>query len=135
MGRVHPGLCCLTIWFSILTIEDRLARRIGSVADAQALASETNVLWEQLAGGIPALSYPAGGNPIEELNERRRNYNYQILRCAEADEAEEGANCPWPQSRLSSDIIHSRWLHSDIRDVPLPYIAPVFDTILEIGED
>ena len=78
--------------------------------------------WDLLASGIPAMSFAAAANPISILP-NSRNLNMEFLR---------GDAQAWPSERFSSR--QKNWLHSDIRDVALPYVYQTLDTMLDLGE-
>jgi len=82
--------------------------------------------WDLLASGIPAMSFAAAANPVNRLNDfGDRNFNMEDLR---------GNNQLWPSERTASTDLNTRWLHSDIRNVALPYVYHSLDLMLEIGE-
>jgi len=43
--------------------------------------------------------------------------------------------CPrsWPQERTSK-VYGDRWLHSDIKNIAMPYLYPVYEIMLKEGE-
>ena len=72
-----------------------------------------------------ALSFAAAANPVARLNDfGERNFNMEAMR------GNQGS--PWPSER-SADW-QRRWLHSDIRNVALPYVHHTFDKMLELGD-
>lgn len=72
-----------------------------------------------LAEAIPALSPPAGQQPILEIPER--NYAMPILYAEEAN---------WPRP-FSTGL--PPWLHSDIRDVAYAHTFKLFNEIVSIS--
>jgi hypothetical protein len=94
------------------------------------LADETHK-WDILASAIPAMSFAAAANPMGILDERpsggiNRNFNMQALRG--------GDLAPWPDSRLENNDLLRDWVHSDIRDVALPFVYHTYEKMLELGE-
>jgi hypothetical protein len=68
---------------------------------------------DALGGAIPALSFPAGGNPVPLFDNTNRNRNLMDL--------QDG----WPQARLNDEKARlpnvfppqGRWFHSDIKNI------------------
>jgi hypothetical protein len=82
-----------------------------------------NTRYSLLARGIPASTYAAGGIPL--LTEKPGDepvINYNL-------EAEGRAN-KWPTQGHNNDKIRNRWLHSDFKNVALPYVHPFFTHII-----
>ncbi|HHJ18895.1 MAG TPA: alpha/beta fold hydrolase, partial [Gammaproteobacteria bacterium] len=104
-----------------------IGHNTGDAATASTRAGENETQWDLLASGIPAMSFAAAANPISALDARpigglNTNFNMEALR---------GDAQAWPASRTSS--WGKRWLHSDIKNIALPYVHHTFDTMLEIG--
>ena len=74
-----------------------------------------------LADAIPALSNPAGSNPIDWGSDR----NHDMHGMKEKDE--------WPQERLDDDDFLDRWIHSDIKNIAFRYVRNVFKEICDEG--
>jgi hypothetical protein len=75
------------------------------------------------------MSYAAAANPIDVLDEtnignKNRNYNMEDMRGS--------SDPPWPDERLAD--WDKRWLHSDIKNVALPYVYHTFDEMLKLGD-
>ena len=85
--------------------------------------------WDLLASGIPAMSFAAAANLMDAVDDtdvggKDRNFNMETLR---------GSSDPaWPSERISSR--QKNWLHSDFRNVALPYVYQTLDKMLELGE-
>ncbi len=93
---------------------------------ASALAAQAFVQYDLLAHGIPALSFPAGQQPVFRgmgALPADRNIDLEVL----------GRNPGvWPS--LDRDPNEAtRWLHSDIREIALPYIHPAFTKLISLG--
>lgn len=97
---------------------------VATVAQASARAAEDETRWDQLASGIPALSFAAARNPIRLLGQQGpgRNIDMQALR-----DPDNG----WPASR--AELWGTRWLHSDVRNVAMPYVYEAYERILRLG--
>lgn len=93
---------------------------------ASARAAQPFVQYDLLARGLPALSFPAGqqvafrSDPGLAL---QRNFDLEVRgRTAGV----------WPNLGRHPDYA-GRWLHSDIREVALPYIHPTFSQFITLG--
>jgi len=90
-------------------------------------ASESRVLYDVLARGMPALSYAAAANEIQvsELNSVTvQNFNIELDgRCASS----------WPADGHSEEFRAGRWIHSDFKNVALPYVYPMFQEMIARG--
>lgn len=100
------------------------------VADAKAEAMKPETQWRLLAHGIPAQSYAAAVNPLESLfaqnnSGAERNFNMPGLRDA--------GSLGWPQERIVNGPFDFNWLHSDFRNVAMPYVYPVYEQMLDNG--
>ena len=90
-----------------------------------------------LAHGIPAQSYAVAANAVDQLKanqdsgRKEKNFNMQTLR-----EFPNGSDKPplWPQERIIGEEEDYDWLHSDFRNVALPYVYPVFERMLDISQ-
>lgn len=78
----------------------------------------SNTVAEILACGIPALSGPAGSRNFSDFGD----YDMNNL-----DE-----NAPWGRN---SDVYEKRWLHSDIKNMALPFTSRVFQQMLQDMND
>ncbi len=84
-----------------------------------------NHQWDLLASAIPAMSFGAAVNAVNKFNQYgERNFDMEALR---------GQNQEWPVTRIDNTVFNKRWLHSDIRNVALPYVYQTFDTMLSEG--
>lgn len=93
-------------------------------AGGSATAAQPAVRAQLLADAIPALTNPAGSNPITawETNpaiQRNRNMH--------------GMKKGWPQGRLDDDDYLDHWLHSDIKNVAFRYVYEVFNAFCSDG--
>jgi hypothetical protein len=103
--------------------------RQPTIEDAIAKANEKDVQWRLLAHGIPAQSYAAAANAVPKLNEfGERNINMHSLR-----EFPNGKDALplWPQERIVEGPFDYDWLHSDFRNVAMPYVYKMYDVMLD----
>jgi len=89
---------------------------------ASAMAAEPKVRYDLLARGIPALSYAAAANKIKVFT-NDRNFDMEAV-CREP-----GA---WPTEGHDGDR-RGRWIHSDLKNVALPYVHPMFQKMITTG--
>jgi hypothetical protein len=93
---------------------------------ANELAAKPDTQWYLLSTSIPAMSFAAGEDSIDNFNpkgEESRDFDMEALR----DNAKSG----WPTSRVNA--WGTRWLHSDVRDVALPYVYTTYEKMLNLG--
>jgi len=43
-------------------------------------------------------------------------------------------NSIWPQARLGNGNLRNRWLHNDFEEVSYPFVYPLYQTIVGLGE-
>jgi hypothetical protein len=82
-----------------------------------------NTWYSLLARGIPASTFAAGGIPLLKENisdEPIENYNLEA----------KGRGNNWPTQGHNNERIQNRWLHSDFKNVALPYVHPFFGYII-----
>jgi hypothetical protein len=75
-----------------------------------------------LGGSIPALSFPAGGNPIPLFVNQNRNTDLM--------DREDG----WPQERLSDNDKKNRWFHSDAKNIAYRYNHKLWEDWVDRGD-
>ena len=102
-------------------LEDDLMNQDANIASAK--AGVARVKFDLLARALPALSYAAAVDRVPSLGDER-NFNM------EARGRPLGG--PWP-SDGHSDQNAGRWLHSDFRDVALPYLQSMFQEMIQRG--
>jgi hypothetical protein len=86
---------------------------------------------EALASGIPAMSYAIGGVPMRGLATLgvrptpARNFSLET----------EGRvrDARWPAAGHRKKHEVGRWLHSDFKNVALPSVYPLFQTMINRG--
>jgi len=67
---------------------------------------------------IPALSFAAAANEVPSLNPIGASRNIHM------EDMQNG----WPQSRSSSD-----WLHSDLKNIAYPYVYEFYERVIQEG--
>jgi hypothetical protein len=94
---------------------DLLSPTLGS-----AKAGELKVQRDLLAAGIPARSYAIAANAVPGL---AGNYNMDQFRTSSSS---------WPTENHGGDSA-GQWLHSDFKNVALPYLHSMYTKMIEIG--
>ena len=93
-------------------------------AVASAWAGIDQVQYDLLARGIPALSYAAGIDIVQTENNQITNFDVEAKGRSEGE---------WPTEGHSSDNASNRWLHSDFRNVALPYVHKMYQSMINKG--
>ncbi|MFP4166482.1 MAG: hypothetical protein ACLFUF_04850, partial [Opitutales bacterium] len=104
--------------------EDNLTDTDPVVASEK--AGETKVRYDLLARGIPALSYAAAVMELPQPQSGASVNNWDL-------EAVGRNPTNWPIEGHTGDQQPNRWLHSDFRNVALPYVVPMFETMINQG--
>ncbi len=98
-----------------------------TAAIASAKAGSKNVQYDLLARGIPALSFATAVHklaPLDNLNPSlNRNFNM---------ESDGRTQNQWPTTGHSGNDA-GRWLHSDFKNVSLPYVYQMYQAMIEKG--
>jgi hypothetical protein len=106
-----------------------------TAADARVEALKPATQWRLLGHAIPASSYAVAVNPLNRLNSiggQSRNFNMHSLR--ELPNGDDGLPL-WPQERIKGDPeIDYDWLHSDFRNVAMPYVYKMYEAMLDTGD-
>ena len=87
------------------------------------LLDAPRVRYELLATAIPALSYAAGGQEIPATESTKRIFNFDL---------EKSGRSPgrWPTEGHTAKNKPGRWLHSDFKNVALPFVHPLFSKMV-----
>jgi hypothetical protein len=90
--------------------------------------SGKQVVWRLLGHAIPAQSDAVAVNIIKELVDEKRNFHMP----EESALNKQG----WTDERMNDDVTERRtqWLHSDFRNVAMPFVYPVYEKMLSIAE-
>ncbi|MDP3072043.1 MAG: putative Ig domain-containing protein [Opitutaceae bacterium] len=100
-------------------LEQELMHTDWTIASAKAATGK--VRNDLLARAIPALSYAVAVDQLPGLP-AGRNFNMEF----------EGRQGGWPTDGHSGQNAN-RWLHSDFRNVALPYVHPMYLKMIELG--
>lgn len=96
---------------------------VGMLHQTEWALDRKNTWYDVLARGIPASTFAAGGIPLLTENisdEPVVNYNLEA----------KGRGNNWPTQGHNNESIRNRWLHSDFKNVALPYVHPFFGYII-----
>jgi hypothetical protein len=104
-------------------VEGNAIRTSGtpSLTSAHDIANNKQAVWRLLASAIPARSFAVAANPLDDFVIDNRNFNMQTLR---------GANFSWPTERVKGEERDHDWLHSDIKNLALPYVYNTYQQML-----
>ncbi|MDO6762038.1 hypothetical protein [Agarivorans sp. 1_MG-2023] len=91
--------------------------------------NKNHTLWSLLAHAIPARSFAVATSSLKELERPGRNFNMQALR----PDAPDG-NPFWPNERTDDEDHPFDWFHSDIKNLPLPFVHHTFEKLLELAK-
>ena len=92
-----------------------------ATASTKADQSDPNVRFDLLARGLPSLSYAAAVDQID--NTSIQNFNMETSGRVPGQ---------WPTEQHSGDAA-GNWLHSDFRNVALPYTYPMYLEMISLG--
>ena len=101
---------------------------VPSISPTSPLLEAPRVRYDLLARGLPALSPAAGAIAFPFLGGRGTVTNYDL----ESQGRPWSGN--WPTEGHQSPLTQGRWLHSDFKNVALPYAYPLFLTMINRGE-
>jgi len=89
------------------------------------VAAEQKVQYDLLTRGIPAMSYPVAANvvSVSELSGAVESFNM---------EASGRDKSSWPAEGHDDDR-RGRWIHSDFKNVALPYVYPMYQKMITEG--
>jgi hypothetical protein len=86
------------------------------------------VRFDLLARGLPALSPAAGSTPMPPTGGPGVMTNFDL----EIQGRPNGGG--WPMDGHRSPLTQERWLHSDFKNVALPFAYPLFLHMINRGE-
>lgn len=97
---------------------------------ASNLAGNPWVQYDVLARGIPAKSHAMAANFVSEFG--NRTFNMQALGRVKYPNSDQ---YQWPVEGHpeNDDKRRNQWLHSDFKDVALPYVRPMFEEMINRG--
>lgn len=94
---------------------------------------DSKLTWyDLLARGIPAKSYGAGTTPLTSLNpdESRPWRNFNLETTGRRHLGDDLKTPLWPTQGHQGEHSTNYWLHSDFKNVALPYVHPLFDFMI-----
>jgi hypothetical protein len=104
-------------------LESDLMHTNATIASAK--AAESKVQYDLFGRAIPVMSYAAAANAITSLDQFQPSHNFDM-------EAEGRTQGQWPIEGHAESRA-GRWLHSDFKNVPLPYVHQMFEAMITIG--
>ncbi len=90
---------------------------------ASTKAGEAKVQYDLLARALPALSYAAAVNRLQRLP-NERVFDMEALGRTEGQ---------WPTEGHTNSDNRDHWLHSDFKNVALPYVHQMYDAMISKG--
>lgn len=100
---------------------------VSFVVSGSPLTETSKFRYDLLARGLPALSPAAGSTPFPALGGQSTIINYDL----EEQGRPVGGN--WPGAGHGSPLTRDRWLHSDFKNVALPFVYPLFQSMINRG--
>lgn len=97
------------------------------IAPVSPLTDAARFRYDLLARGLPALSPAAGSTPFPALGGRSSVMNYDL------ENQGRPAAGNWPAEGHGSPLTRDRWLHSDFKNAALPFVYPLFQTMINRG--
>jgi hypothetical protein len=88
------------------------------------LASESRVVHDVLARGIPAMSFGAAANAVQAISQGGENFDM---------EAKGRLPDAWP-TEGHEGFRANQWIHSDFKNVALPYVSSMYEALISKGE-
>ena len=105
---------------------DALHYYVGMLHQTEWALDRKNTWYDVLARGIPARSSAAGCVPVlkDERNKDTSITNYDLEDLGRMKGV-------WPSQGHSGEEKSGHWLHSDFKNVALPYVHPFFDHVIQ----
>jgi hypothetical protein len=94
-----------------------------------AIAANPEIRSEVLGAGVPALSNPAGSNPVPLFNQESGVRNFDLS----SENPQSTFKTGWPVERESKRW-RRRWLHSDLKDIAFPFNHRLHDRLVGFGQ-
>lgn len=91
------------------------------------LLDSPHIRYDLLARAVPAMTYAAGASPMPASNTAGVITNYDL----ELQGRSQGGS--WPTEGHGTDKTNGRWLHSDFKNVALPFVSPLFQKMIQAG--
>jgi hypothetical protein len=80
----------------------------------------SNMRYDLLARAIPAMTFAAGASPVTSTGSGAQIANFDLETLGRTDPRQ------WPTEGHAATRLAGRWLHSDYKNVALPFVAPLF---------
>lgn len=86
-----------------------------------------NMRYDLLARAIPAMTFAAGAAPVPSTGNGLQVANFDLEALGRTDPGQ------WPTEGHEATRLAGRWLHSDYKNVALPYVAPLFTHMINFA--
>jgi hypothetical protein len=84
-----------------------------------------NMRYDLLARAIPAMSFAAGASAVPPTDSGPQVVNFNLETLGRTDPKQ------WPTEGHESKQMTGRWLHSDFKNVALPYVTPLYTHMIK----
>ena len=85
----------------------------------------SNMRYDLLARAIPAITFAAGAAPIPPTDDGSQVENFDLETLGRTDPTQ------WPSEGHGATRLAGRWLHSDFKNVALPYVTPFYTQMIK----
>lgn len=84
-----------------------------------------NMRYDLLARAIPAMTFAAGAAPVPPTDGGSQVENFDLETLGRTDPKH------WPSEGHGATRLAGRWLHSDFKNVALPYVTPLYTQMIK----
>ena len=85
----------------------------------------SNMRYDLLARAIPAMTFAAGAAPVTATENGPQVENFNLETLGRTDPKQ------WPTEGHGATRLAGRWLHSDFKNVALPYVTPLYTHMIK----
>ena len=85
----------------------------------------SNMRYDLLARAIPAITFAAGAAPVPPTGSGAQVVNFNLETLGRTDPSR------WPSEGHGATRLEGRWLHSDFKNVALPYVTPLYTQMIK----
>ncbi len=85
----------------------------------------SNMRYDLLARAIPAITFAAGAAPVPPTDDGSQVENFDLETLGRTDPTQ------WPSEGHGATRLAGRWLHSDFKNVALPYVTPFYTQMIK----
>jgi len=85
----------------------------------------SNMRYDLLARAIPAMTFAAGASPVPPTGSGAQIANFDLETFGRTNPSR------WPTEGHAATRLAGRWLHSDFKNVALPYVTPLYTHIIK----